>query len=334
MRIPDIELANISRFRGALMGIAMLIIILFHADLARSAMFFGLRRMGNLGVGMFLFLSGIGLWFSWMKTPSYRHFYFRRLIRIYPAWLIIACLYYLPRLHVHDAASLVNLIGEIGFNWNFWLHDELSFWYIPAIMMLYLFAPPYIELIRRHSVYRWLPVVMIMWCILVEWVTPIHHAVGHLEIFWSRVPIFFIGINMGEMVRRKRTIDGQGIWMLIIMFVMTSVSCFFLEQERHGQFPLFVERMLYIPLTITFILICNRVLRRTPKWVNGALAFVGSLSLECYLIHLHFVLDYLPKAWSYWPTFLACVVATLPLAWVLSKIVDWIAKKIIDSHTK
>ena len=334
MRIPDIELANISRFRGALMGIAMLIIILFHVDLARSDMFFGLRRMGNLGVDMFLFLSGIGLWFSWMKTPSYRPFYFRRLIRIYPAWLIIACLYYLPRLHVHDAASLVNLIGEIGFNWNFWLHDELSFWYIPAIMMLYLFAPPYIELIRRHSVYRWLPVVMIMWCILVEWVTPIHHAVGHLEIFWSRVPIFFIGINMGEMVRRKRTIDGQGIWMLIIMFVMTSVSCFFLEQERHGQFPLFVERMLYIPLTITFILICNRVLRRTPKWVNGALAFVGSLSLECYLIHLHFVLDYLPKAWSYWPTFLACVVATLPLAWVLSKIVDWIAKKIIDSHTK
>ena len=334
MRIPDIELANISRFRGALMGIAMLIIILFHVDLARSDMFFGLRRMGNLGVDMFLFLSGIGLWFSWMKTPSYRHFYFRRLIRIYPAWLIIACLYYLPRLHVHDAASLVNLIGEIGFNWNFWLHDELSFWYIPAIMMLYLFAPPYIELIRRHSVYRWLPVVMIMWCILVEWVTPIHHAVGHLEIFWSRVPIFFIGINMGEMVRQKRTIDGQGIWMLIIMFVMTSVSCFFLEQERHGQFPLFVERMLYIPLTITFILICNRVLRRTPKWVNGALAFVGSLSLECYLIHLPFVLDYLPKAWSYWPTFLACVVATLPLAWVLSKIVDWIAKKIIDSHTK
>lgn len=328
MRIPDIELANISRFRGALMGIAMLIIILFHVDLARSDMFFGLRRMGNLGVDMFLFLSGIGLWFSWVKTPSYRRFYFRRLIRIYPAWLIIASLFYIPRLHVHDAASLVNLVGEIGFNWNFWLHDELNFWYIPAIMMLYFFAPPYMDLIRRHPVYRWLPVVMIMWCILVEWVTPIHNAVGHIEIFWSRVPIFFIGINMGEMVRQKRTIEGQGVWMLLIMFVMTSVSCFFLEQVRHGQFPLFVERMLYIPLTITFILLCNRVLRRTPKWVNTSLAFVGSLSLECYLIHHHFVLAYLPKAWGYWPTFLVCTVATLPMAWVLSKIVDRIAAAI------
>ena len=337
MRIPDIELANISRFRGALMGIAMLIIILFHVDLARSDMFFGLRRMGNLGVDMFLFLSGIGLWFSWVKAPGYRRFYFRRLIRIYPAWLIIACLFYIPRMPVHDAISLINLIGEIGFNWHFWLYDELNFWYIPAIMMLYLFAPPYMDLIRCHSVYRWLPVVMIMWCILVEWVTPIHNAVGHLEIFWSRVPIFFIGINMGEMVRQKRTIDGQGIWMLIIMFVMTSASCFFLEQERHGEFPLFVERMLYIPLTITFILLCNRVLRRTPRWVNSSLAFVGSLSLECYLIHSHFVLDYLPKAWSYWPTFLVCTVVTLPLAWVLSKIVDKIAKaaeSIAESHSK
>ena len=326
MKIPDIELANISRFRGALMGIAMLIIILFHVDLARSDMFFGLRRMGNLGVDMFLFLSGIGLWFSWMKSPSYKHFYCRRLIRIYPAWLIIACLYYIPRIHVHDAASLFHLLGEIGFNIDFWLHDELAFWYIPAIMMLYLFAPPYMQLIKRHPVYRWLPVVMIMWCILVQWVTPIHHAVGHIEIFWSRVPIFFIGTNMGEMVRQKRTIDGQGIWMLIIMFVMTFASCFFLEQVRHGQFPLFVERMLYIPLTITFILICNRVLRRTPQWINRSLAFVGSLSLECYLIHLHFVLDYLPKSWSYWLTFLVCVVITLPLAWLLSKVVNWISK--------
>jgi peptidoglycan/LPS O-acetylase OafA/YrhL len=142
------------------------------------------------------------------------------------------------------------------------------------------------------------------------------------------VPIFFIGINVGESVRRKDTIDGQGIWMLWIMFVMTFASCYFLEQVRHGQFPLFVERMLYIPLTITSILIFNRILRRMPSWFNSALAWVGSLSLECYLVHLHFVLDYLPKDWTYWPTFLACTIITLPLAWILMKIVTFISKQI------
>ncbi len=328
MKIPDIELSNISRFRGELMGTAMLFIILFHVDLARWDTFYGLRRMGNLGVDIFLFLSGVGLWFSWTKTPSFKHFYFRRFIRIFPAWLIVACLYYIPRLPCRSVGEAGYLVGEIVLNIGFWLHDELNFWYIPAIMALYVLAPPYMVLIRRHPVYRWLPVVMIMWCILVQYVTPIHHAVGHLEIFWSRVPIFFIGINMGEMVRRKQTIDGAGIWMIVLIFAMTLSSSIFLEQNLHGRFPLYVERMLYIPLTITTILLLNRVFRRTPRWVNRSFAFVGALSLECYLVHIHFVLDYLPHRWTYWPTFLACVAITLPLAWVLMKIATWISKKL------
>ena len=222
----------------------------------------------------------------------------------------------------------LDLIGDITINWGFWLHDELTFWYIPAIMMLYCFAPAYMELIRRHPIYRWLPVVMIMWCILVEYVTPIHQAVGHIEIFWSRVPIFFIGINMGEMVRTKQRIDGAGIWMVIILFVMTLFASIFLEQQRHGLFPLYVERMLYIPLTLTSILLLNRVFRRTPKWFNKTFKFVGALSLECYLIHIHFVLAYIPKSWSYWPTFMVCLLITLPLAFVLSKLVEYLSKQI------
>ena len=328
MKIKDIELENISRYRGELMGAAMLFIMLFHVGLPRNDLFFGLRRMGNIGVDMFLFLSGLGLWFSWMKKPSARHFFTKRYLRIYPAWLIMACLYYIPRFHGGDFMAWLDLIGDITINWDFWLHDELTFWYIPAIMMLYCFAPAYMELIRRHPIYRWLPVVMIMWCILVEYVTPIHQAVGHIEIFWSRVPIFFIGINMGEMVRKKQRIDGTGIWMVILLFVMTLFASIFLEQQRHGQFPLYVERMLYIPLTLTSILLLNRVFRRTPKWFNKTFKFVGALSLECYLIHIHFVLAYIPQPWSYWPTFIVCLLVTLPLAFVLSKLVEYISKQI------
>ena len=74
-KIPDIELVNISRFRGELMGAAMLFIILFHVWLSRGDMFYGLRRCGNVGVDIFLFLSGVGLWFSWIKTPSLKHYF-------------------------------------------------------------------------------------------------------------------------------------------------------------------------------------------------------------------------------------------------------------------
>ena len=326
MRIPDIELANISRYRGELMGAAMLFIILFHIGLPRGDMFYGLMRCGNVGVDMFLFLSGVGLWFSWTKTPSLRHFFSRRYLRIYPAWLVMATLYYVPDYlrHGGHSTSPVDLVGDILVNWDFWLHDELTFWYVPAIMMLYTFAPAYMKLIRRYPLYRWLPVLMVVWCVVVQWVAPVHEAVGHIEIFWSRVPIFFIGINMGQSVMEKRTLPPSSVWLLLLTFVLTFATCLYLEQVRHGRFPLFVERMVYIPLTITAILLLNRVFRRTPQWFNRFCRLVGAVSLEAYLIHIHFVLCYVsPYRLGYWPTFLITVAVTLPLAWMLHKAVGW-----------
>ena len=256
-------------------------------------------------------------------------FYLRRLLRIYPTWLVMASLFYVGDFMGAGKYSknLADLLGDVLVNWDFWLHDELTFWYIPATMMLYLLAPPYMELIRRHPIYRWLPVVMVMWCVIVQWVTPIHQAVGHIEIFWSRVPIFFIGINMSGAVRGKQSVDGQAIWLILLMFGVALSASIFLEQVRHGQFPLFVERMLYIPLTVTTVLLLNAVFRHTPQWFNRALSFVGAVSLEIYLIHSHFVLVHLERlGWSYWPKFFACLAITLPLAWLLNKVIGLIVR--------
>ena len=101
---------------------------------------------------------------------------------------------------------------------------------------------------------------------------------------------------------------------------MTFGTCLYLEQVRHGHFPLFVERMLYIPFTVCTVLVLNRIFRRTPQWVNRVLRFVGALSLEAYLIHLHFVLVYVqPLGLGYWMTFLVTVAITLPLAWIMQR---------------
>lgn len=192
------------------------------------------------------------------------------------------------------------------------------------------------ELIRRHPIYHWLVLVMVMWCILVQWVTPIHQAVGHIEIFWSRVPIFFLGINMGEMVRQKKSLDGQCIWMVWIMFLMSLCTSIWLEQEIHGKFPLFIERMLYIPLTVTTIILLNRVFRRTPQWFNKSVAWFGALSLEAYLVHIEFVLKPLERNTDlgYWMTFLITVAITMPLAWLLHYLVNNVILKYSFSKQK
>ena len=125
MKIGDIQLAEMSRYRGELMGAAIVFIILFHVPLARSDAFFGLRRCGNIGVDMF-FLSGIGLWYSWVKNPSVSHFYKRRLLRIFPTWLVISSIYYLQRFNF-ETGDYLDLFLDITVNWGFWLNDELTF---------------------------------------------------------------------------------------------------------------------------------------------------------------------------------------------------------------
>lgn len=317
------------------MGFAMIIIVLFHVALPRSDMFFGLRRTGNLGVDIFFFLSGMGLWFAWSKAckqqtavpfwQQYRHFLRRRLTRIYPAWLLMASLYYIPDYlnHGGHSTSIPDLLGDIFINWGFWQHDELTFWYIPAILAFYVVAPFYMELIRLRPDYRWLPVVAVIWCIMVQWVTPIHQSVGHIEIFWSRVPIFLIGVNCGEWIRQGKEHDRSSWGMIIILMLLPLIASIHMEQFHHGHYPLFIGRMLYIPLTVSGCLTLVYLFEHSPAMLCRCLAFVGTISLETYLIHVHFVLKYIePHHLGYWPTALLCLLITLPLAWVLHKVVE------------
>jgi peptidoglycan/LPS O-acetylase OafA/YrhL len=240
----------------------------------------------------------------------------------------MSSLYYIPRFD-WKTGSIVDLIGDITINWDFWLHDELHFWYVPATMMLYMFAPFYMNLVRRHPMYRWLPVAMMIWCCMVQWVGPIHQTVGHIEIFWSRVPIFFIGINVGEMIRKKQQMESSSWGLILLLFAMTLGTCIYLEQVLHGKFPLFIERMIYIPLTISSVLVLTKVFTWLPSWGLRALRFVGGISLEIYLIHCQFVLLPLEKhKWGYWLTFLACMAITIPLAWGLQKIINLLTKRV------
>jgi peptidoglycan/LPS O-acetylase OafA/YrhL len=90
---------------------------------------------------------------------------------------------------------------------------------------------------------------------------------------------------------------------------------------RHGRFPLFAERMIYIPLTVSLLILLCDFFRIAPAWCNRACVFLGGISLEIYLIHNHFVMSYLtPYHLGYWPTALLTTLLTLPLAWLLQRI--------------
>lgn len=335
-KMKKIEWSDFSKYRSALMGAAMLFVMFFHVTMPKSYMMYGVVRCGNIGVDMFLFLSGIGLWYSWTKQPSLKHFFKRRYLRIYPAWLIMALLFYIPNyLNVAGGGyspNIGHLMANILFNWSFWRIDDLTFWFIPSIMMLYTVAPFYMELIRKHPSYRWLLVaVTIVWAVMVQYYPPVHRSVGHVEIFWSRIPIFLLGINCGQWVKEKRTMEGAALWGVLLLFILSFMMCIEFENHWRGKFPLFLERMVYIPCCITAMVLLCQAFRYAPKWLLSFLTFIGGISLELYLIHVQFVLKYVNEYHlGYCLTVVLMIAISIPLAWLLSKAVRLIELRIKD----
>ena len=71
------------------------------------------------------------------------------------------------------------------------------------------------------------------------------------------------------------------------------------------------------------LLLC-KVLARVPQWVTKSLTFVGTVSLELYLVHVNFVLKYLrPYDLGYWLTLLLMTAIALLLAWIIHQLLSY-----------
>lgn len=75
------DFSDFSKYRTQLMGISILLIMMFHV---------GFFKCGYIGVEFFLLISAIGLFFSLSKDQRLIPFYKKRLIRILPAYFIVA----------------------------------------------------------------------------------------------------------------------------------------------------------------------------------------------------------------------------------------------------
>lgn len=321
--MKDIELSWLSKHRGSLMGFAMLVIVLFHVcGMRHENLWLCLARCGNVGVDMFLFLSGIGLWFAWCKQPYFGHFYLRRYRRIYPAWLIVAAIYYIPKC-IDGSISVGYTILELLVNWGFWERQELNFWFVPAILFLYAIAPLYMWIIRNNPYYMWLPVVFMLLSLLINYWFPLRNTLGYLEITTSRIPIFLLGINAGEAVKRGRRLNGSTFWLLLIIFAMSLFACVNFEDGLRRRFPLFLERWAYIPLTVSLLLLLSWLFEHLPRLALSPLVTLGTISLEFYLVHVEFVLKNVkPYHLGYWFTVIVVLLVSGILAWILHHIVN------------
>lgn len=140
-----------SKNRNAIYGVAIISIMIFHffEDIANSNLSGGglgfLGKLyntfiGSVGVEFFVFLSGVGLYFSMSKDSNILHFFQKRIKRILPAYLMVAIPYWI----VIDLIIMQKGVKMFAFDFGFvtfFTQGTRTFWYVLFIVFAYLIYP-------------------------------------------------------------------------------------------------------------------------------------------------------------------------------------------------
>lgn len=304
---------SLSKFRSELMGLACLW-IMFHHNIFDwpNALEFLKRfaRYGNLGVDIFLLLSGVGLHYAWSKKPPLGDFYARRFVRLVVPYVLIAVPYWIWR----DL-----WIGK----GNFWLDvtqlclplkGTISTWYIPAMAVMYLLYPLIVKFLFSGD--RWTRCVIlcggvILSCLYLYYTkNPIY---DNCEIALTRTAIFIVGCALGKSVKDDEPIAPH-LPALGLLWIMLNAIL-----RRHVSLGEVWIRFSYIPLCFSVVLVMLWALVRMEHWagLRKLLRFFGERSLELYLTHVLFenvFYHYVPlKLWDPWGILTYAVILLISL---------------------
>lgn len=287
----------ISKYRNLLFGVAILWIMLLHSlnypvidkwkgfkEYSLLHSIYQLVDLGGAGVDIFLFLSGIGLYYSFSKCSDLKLFYKKRLKRVLIPYLIIG----VGNWVIRDIVYGLNPDGllEDVFWVTFYTEGKSTYWYIIFILSMYLIYPlVYYMLESKHRNLNLAVLLFLAFGLIYIMYTRDYETYRNIEKAVSRIPIFLVGCYWGQMVKsRKPMHEGWVIYALIVPWI----GGFFQYFGKNGGLPWKVtSRMWYGMMAIGVCILFSLLFSITELGIVGKfLNLAGTLSLELYLIHI------------------------------------------------
>ena len=324
----------LSTFRSELMGLACLWVMLHHNFFDWPNALDSLRRFalyGNLGVDIFLLLSGVGLYYAWSKKPKLTDFYARRFLRLLVPYVIFAVPYWVWRdLYLHRGSFLLD-VTQLSLP----LQGIITTWYIPAIAAMYLLYPLIVKVIFSGD--RWTRVVVLCGVVMAGCLY-LNYSGSELyrncEIALTRTVIFIIGCALGKTVKDDEPMAPH-LPALALLWILLNDS-----MRRHTALDAVWIRFSYIPLAVSTVLVALWVLEKLEKqeFLRKFLRFFGERSLELYLTHVlirNVFYHYIPvKAWDRWGvlTYVAILLISLIVSTLLHPIIAKLCSLCLPAH--
>ncbi len=272
----------ISQNRSKIMGLCMCIIMMFHHGMIPG------MRFGFLGVDVFLFVSGFGLYHALKKCNekglSLLSFYKRRLIRIMPAAIIAGIIL---RWQFRGFDSVGDYLSVCG----------LGLWYIRTLLILYLLSPLFYTLNAKLRLKNLLFVFLLCTAGVIVCTYTVFDSIftlGSMTVTWTlaRTPAFLLGMLLPYMEENGCKLLRPGKWHTTYSIFFCCVAAGLLIIFTYIQLPpLWNAFSLYfgwLAFSICLPWLCTQMARGIqylPEKVQVFLQWVGVRSLELYVCH-------------------------------------------------
>ena len=179
-QIKKSECSLVSKYRAVLMGIAIILIMLCHLDITQTHHGIQITSLAHIfhfftvGVDIFLFLSGMGLYYSYTKNKqSYFKFEKKRIIRVVPYYLVIAGItYFISDILIQHLTAGKFFSDLLFISW--FSAGNTKYWYILAIIVFYLLFPVLYKFIHngKYGLAKTLILCVLIWSafeLLCQW---------------------------------------------------------------------------------------------------------------------------------------------------------------------
>ena len=285
----------ISDYRGVLMGISIICIMIFHYvedytnhyEHYTGWIRFFYNYISSSSVDTFLFLSGFGLYYSMKKKPDIHQFYKRRFTKILIPYFLVAIPTFFMNDIIHAHTGFNEYLADLSF-YSFFTDGVARFWYILLILVCYLIFPFVFEM-AEESNNRSTEKMRIINFFAFFTVAAIVLRLGNKSLYENvnvallRVPFFFLGCFVGKSAYEKRTISGGTYGLMLFSLFMIQFRV-----KSKALFARYAAAFLNLSACIVIALLFKK-LSRFEKLHNGIKKFFewfGRYSLELYLTHV------------------------------------------------
>lgn len=312
----------ISQQRGVLMGISILLIMVFHftEDCKTCHVnYHGVVQwfytyIGSSSVDAFLFLSGLGLYYSMKKNHDIGAFYKRRLVKILIPYVLVALPTWIVLDLVIEKNGIVECIKDFAFVTMY--SGTRLFWYIFLILLCYVIFPYIFHIVESAKseveAEMWflsmVSMITVTIFLLKRYSGDIYHG---YEIALTRLPMFLAGCFYGRSSYEKR----ESYWKWGVILAVSLLALMILPTKMpilgryiRGAFNISVCAMLAAGLSKVKLMPLKKIL----EWF-------GTCSLELYLVHVAVrrIMEEIGFPTCYLRNEIIMVVTAVFLAWIL-----------------